>query len=306
MGAPSGSAVVLLTEVCDKSCPHCFNTLDPAGRGGGDQVDVPLLSDLLAWAQPRGLREVVLTGGEPLLHPGCVDAVRRASALGLRTTLYTSGTRLAAEVDRLHDAGLSGLRLGFNELPYLGSVAALDRVWPTLIERIAPARTHVDWNLSFNLIVSALSIRIVGEVVNRLADLDIRDVKVQPFYVEPGAAAYQTTHLGALGAADWDAHAERLSATGMVGQAAYVKLYGDYFRTGRVPTHCGAAPMLVVGGDGRVHPCLNRFDLVVGRLGDPPQALWEGVSAWVILRDARCFRESCLCLFRPQSPTEPA
>lgn len=69
-----------LTWRCQLRCNHCYARADSEGR---HQPDVPIsdLERLLREARQAGFRQVVLTGGEPLLHrkrPGLLDALTRA------------------------------------------------------------------------------------------------------------------------------------------------------------------------------------------------------------------------------------
>jgi len=53
---------------CNLRCTHCFNASGPGNR------ELPVLSredvrTLLDEAEAAGVRDVVFTGGEPLLHP---------------------------------------------------------------------------------------------------------------------------------------------------------------------------------------------------------------------------------------------
>jgi pyruvate-formate lyase-activating enzyme len=82
---------VRLTDRCNERCVFC-NTAD----GGENQV--PDLETALGYARrarEAGARELVLTGGEPLLVPWVFDLVEAASGLGyLHTTIQTNAVLL--------------------------------------------------------------------------------------------------------------------------------------------------------------------------------------------------------------------
>ena len=51
-----------------------------------------------------GYRAVAFSGGEPLIYPGLMDALRRATALGLKAGVTTNGTLLdPPRLEALHD-----------------------------------------------------------------------------------------------------------------------------------------------------------------------------------------------------------
>ena len=294
------AAVVFLTQDCDRACPHCFNTLDPDKPAGADHLDIGACLAFLTAAAARGLKKVVLTGGEPLLHPGALTLVHGAHALGLEQQLFTSGTGLAEQGATLAAAGLGSVRFSFNELPYLGTSQQLDRIWPALVDRIRPALASFPGGVEVNLIVSRTNLPLLEEVYGRLAELGIERIKVQPLLIEPDSPFYERLTLHGLRPDATDV--SRMKAQRFVGQSAYVELFWRYYSQGWRPERCGAAPMLVVAPDGTVHPCLHRFDLQLGRLDtDTPDEILDQLPSFGHLRAAACFREACLSLQRPQA-----
>jgi len=100
---------LMITGRCNYNCPHCFNAADNA----------PLMTEwafedlvrLFDQAQACGIHSVMLTGGEPLLHPQFMDAVREIYARGMYVDkINTNGHFIDREL-------LAGLRdLGCNPL----------------------------------------------------------------------------------------------------------------------------------------------------------------------------------------------
>lgn len=72
---------LMITGRCNYNCPHCFNAADNA----------PLMTEwafddllcLFDQAQACGIHSVMLTGGEPLLHPRFLEAVQEIHARGM-------------------------------------------------------------------------------------------------------------------------------------------------------------------------------------------------------------------------------
>lgn len=81
---------------CNLRCAHCFNASGPGNR------EMPPLSRedvriLLDEAEAAGVREVVFTGGEPLLHPDMAEILEDALAR-FPATILTNGTLLSGRI----------------------------------------------------------------------------------------------------------------------------------------------------------------------------------------------------------------
>ncbi len=103
-------ADVALTYGCNNACPHCYN--EP-GR-----FDMPSLA-LVDWFRVLdklaeiGVPHIILTGGEPTLHPDLPAIIRHADALGLIVGMNTNGRMLshAPTMAALAAAGLNHVQI---------------------------------------------------------------------------------------------------------------------------------------------------------------------------------------------------
>lgn len=99
---PERLAATVFTRGCPWACPYCHNR--DLQATDGDSYDWERVLGFLNTR--RGLLDgVVVTGGEPCLHPGLPDALAEIRALGFGTALHTGGAfpdRLAT----LLEAGL--------------------------------------------------------------------------------------------------------------------------------------------------------------------------------------------------------
>lgn len=87
---------------CNLECGHCF-----AGFSGARMSD-DVFARVLSGCRALGAIELTFNGGEPLLHPRCVEWVAQTSASGLRPLLFTNGTLVTdALADALAAAGLA-------------------------------------------------------------------------------------------------------------------------------------------------------------------------------------------------------
>lgn len=89
---PGKIATVLFTGGCNFRCPYCQNSDLVLHPETFPEVDLAEVFQLLT--RRRGLVDgVVITGGEPTLHNGIEDLLRKVKELGLAAKLDTNGYR---------------------------------------------------------------------------------------------------------------------------------------------------------------------------------------------------------------------
>ena len=106
-----------MTRTCNLKCIHCYTDSDAKkyeGELSTEAVQV-MLKDLADFKVPA----LLMSGGEPLVHPEFWDHAHYARELGLRCVLSTNATLITEEVaERLNEIGLT----------YVG--ASLDGIGP--------------------------------------------------------------------------------------------------------------------------------------------------------------------------------
>lgn len=83
-----------LTYRCNHRCDFCYVDRDAADR----ELSESQWTNILAQLRAAGCTTVLVTGGEPLLHPACLAVLGRAKRLGLLTRLYTNGSLVDPDV----------------------------------------------------------------------------------------------------------------------------------------------------------------------------------------------------------------
>lgn len=82
---------IILTELCNRSCEHCFN----ANFRKKESMDVDVL---IRWMRNNSIdlheRELKVMGGEPTLHPRFIDVIDEAYRHYRNTNIFTNGTTL--------------------------------------------------------------------------------------------------------------------------------------------------------------------------------------------------------------------
>ncbi|KKT12987.1 MAG: Ribonucleoside-triphosphate reductase, anaerobic-like protein [Candidatus Falkowbacteria bacterium GW2011_GWF2_43_32] len=98
---PEHLAAIIFTQGCNFRCHYCYNPLLVLPREGKNEKNKKekdpsniLLEDLFLFLEERfgRLEGVVVTGGEPTLHPDLPDFIKRIKAIGYLVKLDTNGT----------------------------------------------------------------------------------------------------------------------------------------------------------------------------------------------------------------------
>lgn len=98
-----------LTEACNLECRFCYNSQNPIFANTQDVLNI------FKSLARQGVLEVVLTGGEPLLHPDFEIIAREAGKQFTNVLLQTNGTRLDEKMlALLEDAGFIGLNISLH------------------------------------------------------------------------------------------------------------------------------------------------------------------------------------------------
>ena len=97
-----------LTKNCPLSCIHCSSN---ASSGNPVQLTREAVLSLVSQAAELQVKSIVFSGGEPLLWPWILDAIRACNAHGLHSSIYSTGINLtddgAKEIIALTQHGLS-------------------------------------------------------------------------------------------------------------------------------------------------------------------------------------------------------
>ncbi len=101
---PSSIALFRLGEVCNHHCPMCSNS----GRPEGHLIETTELLRRVDWLHDQGLRRVVVTGGEPTVHPGFWPVIERLAWVDMAWDINSNGTRFGEPglADRAAELGL--------------------------------------------------------------------------------------------------------------------------------------------------------------------------------------------------------
>jgi len=124
--------LLLVNRGCNLRCSFCDLW------EGREDIPLDKAVRLLDEARAIGTRTVVLTGGEPLLHPDLFALAHAAKDRGMGVNITTNGTLVERHHDALVAAGVDSLSLSIDGLPEThdrlrGQVGAHGRTWRALL-----------------------------------------------------------------------------------------------------------------------------------------------------------------------------
>jgi radical SAM protein with 4Fe4S-binding SPASM domain len=84
-----------ITRTCNLRCVHCYS--DSQAQAYPGELDWGQMEAVVDDLAAYGIPSLLLSGGEPMVHPRFFDLVERASGTGLKLTISTNGTLITPE-----------------------------------------------------------------------------------------------------------------------------------------------------------------------------------------------------------------
>ena len=141
-GGP-GFCQFALNNACNARCGFCGFALDKLPRKDWQYVEREGALEAIDILYRQAVRYLVLTGGEPMLHPDLAEIVHRASALGMKVLLVTNAGLLKPHrIRELADAGLSSFIISIDAAE--AETHERNRGLPGVCERIREANAVID------------------------------------------------------------------------------------------------------------------------------------------------------------------
>jgi uncharacterized radical SAM superfamily Fe-S cluster-containing enzyme len=127
---------ISITDRCNLRCLYCA----PEGRipklDHGEILSFEEILRLVKIGIRLGIRKVRITGGEPLVRKGAIDLLGRLTRIGelKDVSLTTNGVLLAANAQRIFDAGIRRINVSLDSLDrekyaQITGYHQFDRVW---------------------------------------------------------------------------------------------------------------------------------------------------------------------------------
>ncbi|BEQ15640.1 radical SAM/SPASM domain-containing protein [Desulfoferula mesophila] len=284
---PSPSLRYLELQVtwrCNLACAHCY-------LGAAQKVDLPVerVAAILREFEAMGGLRVMLSGGEPLMHPRWDEINALLAALPLRRVLLSNGLLLPQALEKLNcdevQVSLDGLQAGHERLRGKGNFA----------QAVAAARAvrESGRDLSIATMVHAYNL----EEMAGLEEL-VRELGAGEWGIDAPCL------VGRLGE-----HPE-LAVTPAQAVEAMSRAYGGAFHGGGGGMACGLH-LATVAADGKVAQCGFYLDQPLGRAEEGLWTCWARRRALAI-KDLSGCRDCAVaddcgggCRFRALDPRGP-
>ena len=91
-----------LTNRCQLECVHCYTASSPH-LPADDELPTERWLELVDAFADNGGEKILFTGGEALVHRGCIEIMRRAKSRGLEVTLFSNGIRIPRFIGALKE-----------------------------------------------------------------------------------------------------------------------------------------------------------------------------------------------------------
>ncbi|MFR4895524.1 MAG: GTP 3',8-cyclase MoaA [Blautia hansenii] len=108
---------ISITDRCNLRCRYCMPEM-PCFLPRKELLSLEEILDICVCGARMGIRKIKITGGEPLLRPGCVELIRKLKEIpGMeKVTLTTNGVLLAPFAEALYQAGIDGVNVSLDTL----------------------------------------------------------------------------------------------------------------------------------------------------------------------------------------------
>jgi MoaA/NifB/PqqE/SkfB family radical SAM enzyme/glycosyltransferase involved in cell wall biosynthesis len=239
--------ILLLNKRCNLKCDFCdlwhFTDLMPYE----DALTV------LSRAPAAGVRTVVITGGEPFVHPRIYDLIEAGKALGLGINITTNGTLLADHVERLVASRVDSLSIsldGFGQTH--DRLRGAEGTYDEVMRAIDALQAGSDIQLNIYFVVTNQNIgdltRVHDLTVDRGIGFDFWPVNSYPhLYITSDED--QATYMAAV---------ERIARVdeGVADRLDYYRYGLEYMNGRRDHFRClGLAEQFAVNHEGKLVPC---------------------------------------------------
>jgi MoaA/NifB/PqqE/SkfB family radical SAM enzyme len=165
---------IVVTNKCNKNCFYCINSETDQNL----ELDIDkALKNIKEFVQKYKIREAVLLGGEPTLHPQLFEFIEGLKDTGLeRFGITTNGVKLLSEefCEKLANSGVSWINISTNNEPYL--------IYRSIKETNSAVKVRLNTNIyknnydTLNSLISLIS-RRQGECCDemRISNLIFKD-----------------------------------------------------------------------------------------------------------------------------------
>ncbi len=279
--------ILLLNKRCNLRCDFCDLWHYT------DMMPFESAITIISRAPAAGVKTLVITGGEPFVHPRIYEIIEFARNLDLGVNITTNGTLLLKDIDRLRESRVSSLSIsidGFEDTH--NRLRGVDGCWSETMGAIEAIQARTDIHLNIYFVVTNRNVGDLAKVYDLARERDIAfdfwPVNGYPhLYIR--SESERATYQAAI---------EHIAATSpTVRQRMDYYRYGVEYMDGRRDHYrcLGLIEQFGVNHEGKLVPCCvwDQKGLQVGSaLDEPLDQLFYSERAQAMRE--QIFREGCV------------
>lgn len=171
--------ILLLNKRCNLKCDFCdlwhYTDLMPFENA----------ATIIHRAPAAGVKTLVITGGEPFVHPRIFELIELAKNLGLGVNITTNGTLLTRDLQRLKDSRVDSLSLSLDGFEANhDKLRGVDGTYATVMNAIDVLKTETSIHLNIYFVVTNQNVRdlkpLYDMTVQREVEFDFWPVNGYP------------------------------------------------------------------------------------------------------------------------------
>jgi len=153
--------ILLLNKRCNLKCDFCdlwhYTDMMPFENA----------ATVIGRAPDAGVKTLVITGGEPFVHPRIFEIIELAKNRGLGVNITTNGTLLVRELERLKASRVDSLSISLDGLELNhDSLRGVTGTYAQVMEAITTLRAETDIHLNIYFVVTNQNVRDLLPVYN--------------------------------------------------------------------------------------------------------------------------------------------
>lgn len=314
------NAWVYITKRCNLSCPYCYNEINSSSSLMHDRNitnRVKFLLDILL--KEKRIESIMFTGGEPMLAKetySLIDYFKGRAKLAI----YTNGTILSYK----NIKKLSGVDVKISLHGSMKSSYNLRR-YARMISILESEKNRY----GFIYMITAENYKDLHKVYLFLRSKSKQggfSMKYQPLVIEKRGnpevvKLWEKLSLYNLSSMDWDSLEEEIEKIMRyeesnplpvenpvfpfnVSSINYLETLRDFYLYGKRTSSCRNVPIIIIGSDGHVRPCMFLFDKIISSADGKESPYGDLIHDMPVdeikrMRSAECFSEACICALKP-------
>jgi len=160
--------ILLLNKRCNLKCDFCDLWHYT------DMMPFESAATIVHRAPAAGVKTLVITGGEPFVHPRIFELIELAKNLGLGVNITTNGTLLRSELPRLKASGVDSLSISIDGLQAThDKLRGVDGTYTELTAAIDVIGAETDIHLNVYFVVTKDNVRELTDVYDLTQDRGI-------------------------------------------------------------------------------------------------------------------------------------